>query len=346
MWAIGGLLLAGCSTNSDEAYQSAFTDGLEAVANEEYSKAEAFFETALKEKKDDEKTKNYLAGIENLQLLIKFQDKGNLEDGLKLAAKISDDDNIPETIKKRATKIGDELIALKKDLDENTKLYTDAEQLNKEKKYSESNEKLKVIQDKKLEGGYFTDLLAKTTELSKVNTTELEKIAAAEKASADQQAKEEQNVQTEAERKTAETAVAKQTSDSETTSGDAPLTDMDYSDGISTVTSGVPSKKSLEGFGFNPNDYPGSDPRVIAYYRLIDFMMSSGVATRIGIDNDEFILRDPENSTDGIFSENMEGKYIGFGVYSVSMKNHCGEYDIMENGRIFDRMNGKTSSNY
>lgn len=203
---IGGFLLGGCSNKSEEAFQSAMTDGVEAVANEEYSKAEAFFETALKEKSDDEKAKNYLAGIEDLQTLIKYQEEGNLEEGVKLATKISDDGNTPDTIKKRATEIGDEFTAIKTNLDENTKLYTEAEQLNKEKKFSESNDKLKSIQDKQLEGPHYTELLTKTTELSKANSTELEKVATAEKAAAEQKAKEEaeQRAQAEAAQKAKE----------------------------------------------------------------------------------------------------------------------------------------------
>lgn len=204
---ISALLLGGCSNKSEEAFQSAMTDGIEAVANEEYAKAEAYFETALKEKSDDKKAKNYLAGVEDIQTLLKYQEEGNLEEGLTLSTKISEDKDAPDTIKKQAKVIGEEFTSIKTTLDESTKLFTDAEKLAEEKKYSESNEKLKVIQDKKLEGTYYTELLAKTTELSKKNSTEIEK-AAAEKEAADQKAKEdaEQKAQAEAEQKAAEEA--------------------------------------------------------------------------------------------------------------------------------------------
>ena len=197
---IGCFLLGGCSNKVEEAYQSAMTDGIESVANEEYSKAEAFFETALKEKKDDGKAKKYLAGLDDLQTLIQHQEDGNLEEGMKLATRIADSKDIPKTLKKRASEIGNEFTTLKTNLDENSKLYTEAEKLTKEKKYSESNEKLKAIQDKKLEGVYYTELLANTVALSKTNTTEIEKIAAAEKAA------DEKKVKEEAEQKAAEEA--------------------------------------------------------------------------------------------------------------------------------------------
>ena len=197
---ISALLLGGCSNKSEEAFQSAMTDGIEAVANEEYAKAEVYFETALKEKSDDKKAKNYLAGVEDIQTLLKYQEDGNLEEGLTLSTKISEDKDAPDTIKKQAKVIGEEFTSIKTTLDESTKLFTDAEKLAEEKKYSESNEKLKAIQDKKLEGTYYTELLENTATLSKTNTTEIEKIAAAEKAAAEKKAKEE------AEQKAAEEA--------------------------------------------------------------------------------------------------------------------------------------------
>lgn len=217
---ISALLLGGCSNKSEEAFQSAMTNGIEAVANEEYAKAEAYFETALKEKSDDKKAKNYLAGVEDIQTLLKYQEEGNLEEGLTLSTKISEDKDAPDTIKKQAKVIDEEFTSIKTTLDESTKLFTDAEKLAEEKKYSESNEKLKVIQDKKLEGTYYTELLAKTTEMSKKNSAEIEK-AAAEKAAADQKAKEEaeQKAQAEAEQKAAEEAEAKQESEQQVSSG-------------------------------------------------------------------------------------------------------------------------------
>jgi hypothetical protein len=193
------------------------TDGIEAVANEEYAKAEAYFETALKEKNDDKKAKNYLAGVEDLQTLLKYQEEGNLEEGLKLSTKLSDDKNVPDTIKKHAKEVGEEFSSIKSTIDENTKLYTDAEKLSKEKKYSESNEKLNTIQEKKLEGSYYTELLIKTTELSKTNSAQLEKVAAAEKADADQKAKAEaeKKAQDEAEQKAQAQATQKAAEEAE-----------------------------------------------------------------------------------------------------------------------------------
>ena len=175
MLIVGGLLLGGCINNSDEAYQSAITDGIEAVASEDYSKAEVFFEIALEEKSDDSKAKNYLVGIEKLQELLKKQDEGEFEEGLKLSAAIMEDKDIPDTIKKKAKKTAEELKSTKANFDENNKLYIEAQQLANDQKYLESNEKLEAIQNKKLENAAYTDLLSKTADLLASNTIALEK---------------------------------------------------------------------------------------------------------------------------------------------------------------------------
>lgn len=169
------MLLGGCSNKSDEAYQSAVTDGIEAVANEEYAKAEGFFEIALEEKSDDTKARNYLVGIETLHKLLKQQEEGNLEEGLKLSSTIIEDKDIPDAIKNEATKIKKELNSIKSTFDENNKLYLEAEQLAKDQKYLESNEKLQVIQNKKLENSMYSDLMNKTAVLLTANKDALEK---------------------------------------------------------------------------------------------------------------------------------------------------------------------------
>ncbi|MGM0140191.1 hypothetical protein IGI65_002675 [Enterococcus sp. DIV0755b] len=202
--AIISLLLVGCSNKSEEAYQSAMTDGIQAVADQNYPKAKGYFETALKEKNDDKKAENYLAAVKNYQILLKYQEEEDLEKGLDLSTKLSNDKNVPDTIKKHVQKVGEEFIAIKNTLDESMKLYNEAEKLSEEKKYTESNEKLKVIQNEKLQGTYYKDLIAKTVELSQLNLTEIEKIALAEKEAAEQKAKEE------AQKKAAEEKIAKQ----------------------------------------------------------------------------------------------------------------------------------------
>lgn len=342
---ISVLLLGGCSNKSEEAFQSAMTDGIEAVANEEYAKAEAYFETALKEKSDDKKAKNYLAGVEDIQTLLKYQEEGNLEEGLTLSTKISEDKDLPDTIKKQVKVIGEEFTSIKTTLDESTKLFTDAEKLAEEKKYSESNEKLKVIQDKKLEGTYYTELLAKTTELSKKNSAEIEK-AAAEKEAADQKAKEEaeQKAQAEAEQKAAEEA--------------AKLKINSESEALNAVNvTRVNGVEILESEGFDGTNYrftfieQGGTYRAIVNAKTADIQYETVQALFEVNTLDEALQRLKESEGDqnsddvyyqgGTVGSDEKGQYWEFRAYSKKMQADGGSgtlafLKVYQNGDIVD----------
>ncbi|MBC1233562.1 hypothetical protein [Listeria booriae] len=62
------LLLAGCGqADTDDAYNTAIQKGLDAIASENYIKAEAAFELALEDKKSDDKAKAYLVQTKAMQ---------------------------------------------------------------------------------------------------------------------------------------------------------------------------------------------------------------------------------------------------------------------------------------
>ncbi|KGL41336.1 hypothetical protein BMT55_03320 [Listeria newyorkensis] len=62
------LLLAGCGqADTEDAYNTAIQKGLDAIASENYDKAEAAFELALEDKKSDDKAKAYLVQTKAMQ---------------------------------------------------------------------------------------------------------------------------------------------------------------------------------------------------------------------------------------------------------------------------------------
>src|SRR4051812_49416681 len=65
------MFLVGCSSKTDELYQESIQKGLDAIAENDFSKAEGLFEVALEAKENDVKAKAYLNQV---QLIIKSDD--------------------------------------------------------------------------------------------------------------------------------------------------------------------------------------------------------------------------------------------------------------------------------
>jgi hypothetical protein len=65
------IFLTACSSKADHLYQDSIQKGLDAIAEDQFSKAEGLFEVALDAKKDDIKAKAY---SNQVQLIIKADD--------------------------------------------------------------------------------------------------------------------------------------------------------------------------------------------------------------------------------------------------------------------------------
>lgn len=321
-------LVGGCSNKSEEAFQSSMTDGIEAVANEEYSKAEVFFEIALEEKSDDSKAKNYLVGIEKLQELLKKQDEGEFEEGLKLSAAIVEDKNTPDTIKKKAKKADEELKSIKANFDENNKLYTEAEQLAKDQKYLESNEKLEAIQNRKLDNAAHADLLSKTADLLASNTIALEKDGATNKETEVQQ----------------ESSSSKETTAYVSEEG-VYLGDVSDSNrpilGTYINIGGEMAASTKDGRGYIPKST--TDPMDIAYYRMVEYLRGKG--STAGDPNAAYLVSsdDPGTVIDigqfgrdcTVYTKTPHNAY-NFYVKLDENDSIILNYVILDNGNIYD----------
>ena len=65
------MFLVGCSSKTDELYQNSIQKGLDAIAEDNFSKAKGLFEVALEAKEDDVKAKAYLNQV---QLILEADD--------------------------------------------------------------------------------------------------------------------------------------------------------------------------------------------------------------------------------------------------------------------------------
>jgi hypothetical protein len=144
------MFLGGCSSKTDELYQDAIQKGLDAIAEDDFSKAEGLFEMALEAKEDDIKAKAYLNQV---QLIIESDDlvqQNKINDAMVV---------LDKSIK---VKVGSKVIASKSEdkketlvqFQENEKNYyallTDAKNLNQGGDFSKSNEKLDELLSKDL----------------------------------------------------------------------------------------------------------------------------------------------------------------------------------------------------
>jgi hypothetical protein len=175
------MFLEGCSSKTDELYQDSIQKGLDAIAEDDFSKAEGLFELALEAKEDDVKAKAYLNQV---QLIIESDD---------LVQQNKINDAVVALDKSIKVKDGSKVIASKSEdkketlaqFQENEKNYntllTDAKNLNKSGDFSKSNEKLDELL--KADLAQFAPIQHEATKLKESNNESIKKaeIAKAQK---------------------------------------------------------------------------------------------------------------------------------------------------------------------
>lgn len=180
------LLLGGCSSKADEVYQDSIQKGLDAIAEDNFNKAEGLFEMALEAKESDVKAKAYLKQV---QLIIKADNfaKQNKVDhsihSLDESIKVKEGSKV---ITAKANDKKETLLALQGIEKRYNTLLTDAKSLNKSADYLDSNEKLDELLKADL-----TQLTAIKNEATKLKESNNEGIRKREiaKAEKDAQAK-------------------------------------------------------------------------------------------------------------------------------------------------------------
>lgn len=134
------LLLTGC--NSKEEYQSNINKGLEAVAEDNFGKAEALFEIALEAKPKEESAKAYLEQVVYIQEAANAQEENNISDAIQALDKAISVKNGSKVISSKAETQKEEIQVLQENNDKFQVLLGEAKSLTKASKYEKSIQKL------------------------------------------------------------------------------------------------------------------------------------------------------------------------------------------------------------
>lgn len=135
-------LLGGCSSKTDEVYQESIQNGLDAIAEEKFSKAEGLFETALNLKEDDVKAKSYLNQV---QLIVKADElvkQNKIDDAVKLLVAATKVKEGSKVIAAKSQEKKETLLKFQENQKSYNTLLSDAKKLSQSGDYNKSNEKL------------------------------------------------------------------------------------------------------------------------------------------------------------------------------------------------------------
>jgi hypothetical protein len=177
------LLLGGCSSKNDALYQDSIQKGLDAIAENDFSKAEGLFEMALKAKESDVTAKAYLSQV---QLFLKADDflkQNKIDDAIKSLDKSIIVKNGSKVIASKSKDKKETLVKIKENQNNYQTLLTDAKTLNSAGKFQESNSKLDELLKADL-----TQFVSIKDEATKLKDTNNEAIRNAEIAQAQKDA--------------------------------------------------------------------------------------------------------------------------------------------------------------
>ena len=177
------ILLGGCSSKTDEIYQNSIQNGLDAVAEDNFSKAEGLFETALDTKENDKTAKAYLNQV---QFILEADDlikQNKVEDAIKLLDKVVKVKEGSKVISAKSEEKKVELTTIKENLNNYNVMLSDAKELNESGNFQQSNEKLDALFKEDL-----TQFVAIKDEAMKLKDSNDESIKKAEIAQAEKDA--------------------------------------------------------------------------------------------------------------------------------------------------------------
>ena len=177
------LLIGGCTSKTDEIYQNSIQNGLDAVAEDNFSKAEGLFETALDAKKEDVKAEAYLNQVKIIIEADHLISQNKYEDAIKSLDKSIKVKEGSKVISSKSKEKKEELTALLENQKNYNTMLTDAKQLNEAEDYPASNEKLDALLEEDL-----TQFVAIKEEAVKIKATNDEAIKQAEIAQAEKEA--------------------------------------------------------------------------------------------------------------------------------------------------------------
>ncbi len=153
-------LLFGCS---NETFDKAVEQGKLALANKEYTNANASFEIALKEKKDEE-VQTLQKQASKMEKALIAKEKLDIDNAIKLFDQVSTMKDGLETVKNEAKKEKETLTQYKDKRENYNKELQTAQDLLDEKKFDESKVILTKVQQETTSDKMFTEQNQKVTE--------------------------------------------------------------------------------------------------------------------------------------------------------------------------------------
>ncbi|MCL1698182.1 MULTISPECIES: hypothetical protein [unclassified Lysinibacillus] len=184
------LLIGGCSSKSNAVYEESIQKGLDAIAEDNFSKAEGLFEMATKAKEKDPKAK---ALLNQVQLILKSDDlmkENKIDEALKSLEQSIEVEEGSKVIVSKARDKKEVLLSHQKGQTHYNTLLTDAKNLTQSGDYQKANGKLDELL--KADLSQFASIKDEATKLKESNNTIIRN---AEVAQAQKNAQAQQNAQ-------------------------------------------------------------------------------------------------------------------------------------------------------
>lgn len=168
------VFLTGCSSKTDELYQDSIQKGLDAIAEDNFSKAEGLFEVALEAKEDDIKAKSYLNQV---QLIIEADDlvkQNKIDEALQALDKSIEIREGSKVIASKSEDKKDTLLLVRENEKHYNTLLTEAKNLNQSGDFIISNEKLDELL--KMDLTKFASIQEKVSKLKESNNESIKEV--------------------------------------------------------------------------------------------------------------------------------------------------------------------------
>lgn len=177
------LILGGCSSKTDALYQDSIQKGLDAIAEDDFSKAKGLFEMALEAKEDDVKAKAY---SNQVQLILDADDlvkQNKINEAVQALEKSKDVKEGSKVIASKSEEKKKTLLLFQDNEKKYNTLLTDAKSLSQSGDFPKSNEKLDELLKEDL-----TQFVAIKDEATKLKESNNESIKTAEITKAKEEA--------------------------------------------------------------------------------------------------------------------------------------------------------------
>ena len=136
------MFLVGCSSKTEELYQNSIQKGLDAIAEDDFSKAKGLFEVALEAKEDDVKAKAYLHQVQFILEANDLAKQNKLNESVQALDKSLEVKEGSKVMASKSEAIKKTLLLFQENEKRYNTLLTDAKNLNQSGDFSKSNEKL------------------------------------------------------------------------------------------------------------------------------------------------------------------------------------------------------------